>query len=285
MINFAKTTNTTLIAMALAVLGIYLFAGAPPPLPDQERSQSSTVSIKAAMDILNAENNVVRLIYTKEIVAAGKKAGLMFDEQWEDENTSAGPLPAQFLRLTALNIEKSRIRLGLYLGSDYPVNKANAFAGQQLQLFQQIKLDQKPRFFFVSDVKVYAYMFPDVAISDACVQCHNAHANSPKKDWKLHDVMGATTWIYEKDSISLEQLINMLAVLRQSVRGAYETYLVKLAKLKTPPTIGDKWPRQGYYLPSADHFMDAIVKQSAPGTLSSISRLMNSRHGSSGDKS
>ena len=33
-------------------------------------------------------------------------------------------------------------------------------------------------------------IYPDRAVSRACVSCHNAHPESPKRDFKLNDVMG-----------------------------------------------------------------------------------------------
>jgi hypothetical protein len=34
-------------------------------------------------------------------------------------------------------------------------------------------------------------IYPDVAIADACVKCHNDHKDSPRRDFRLNDVMGA----------------------------------------------------------------------------------------------
>jgi hypothetical protein len=33
-------------------------------------------------------------------------------------------------------------------------------------------------------------IYADRAVSQACVDCHNTHPHSPKKDFKLGDVMG-----------------------------------------------------------------------------------------------
>ncbi|MBH0192495.1 MAG: DUF3365 domain-containing protein, partial [Nitrospira sp.] len=34
-------------------------------------------------------------------------------------------------------------------------------------------------------------IYPDRAVSAACVTCHNSHPLSPKQDFKLNDVIGA----------------------------------------------------------------------------------------------
>ena len=36
----------------------------------------------------------------------------------------------------------------------------------------------------------FTAVYPDKAISQACVSCHNAHKDSPRTDFKLNDVMG-----------------------------------------------------------------------------------------------
>jgi len=33
-------------------------------------------------------------------------------------------------------------------------------------------------------------VYPDRAVSNACITCHNQHPLSPKRDFKLNDVMG-----------------------------------------------------------------------------------------------
>ena len=39
-------------------------------------------------------------------------------------------------------------------------------------------------------VKYFMAVYPDNAISPACVACHNANKNSPKKDFQVGDLMG-----------------------------------------------------------------------------------------------
>ncbi|MCA9419897.1 MAG: DUF3365 domain-containing protein, partial [Nitrospira sp.] len=42
----------------------------------------------------------------------------------------------------------------------------------------------------IGNQSYYQAIFPDRAVSRACVHCHNAHQDSPKRDFKLNDVMG-----------------------------------------------------------------------------------------------
>ncbi|MEO6111480.1 MAG: DUF3365 domain-containing protein, partial [Nitrospiraceae bacterium] len=33
-------------------------------------------------------------------------------------------------------------------------------------------------------------IYPDLAVAPVCIDCHNGHLLSPKRDFKLNDVMG-----------------------------------------------------------------------------------------------
>jgi hypothetical protein len=39
-------------------------------------------------------------------------------------------------------------------------------------------------------VKYLTAVYPDIAVAPACVSCHNDHADSPRHDFAIGDVMG-----------------------------------------------------------------------------------------------
>lgn len=248
--------------MGLSTLLVYLFVTAPEPLKESN-SEIYTIPIKVALQILEEENDVARNLYTQAIVGAGKKRKIKFDENWEDKEIIAGPLPAQFMRLTAMSLEQSPVQLGLFLGSDQAINKANKFEGEQLINFQKMKLTRTPVFFYSPDAERYAYMAPDIASVKPCVTCHNDHEESPKTDWKLHDVMGAATWTYPKDNVGYKEFLDMLQALREAFKFSYEEFLGEIITMKHPPNIGKNWPKNGRYLPSAEEFMRELTSQSS----------------------
>ena len=259
--------------LTLVALIVYLFVSAPPELPEDNLLVGSVISYETALAIAEAENDVVRALWTKEIVGEGQKVGLIFDEDWRSAGVEAGPLPALFLRETAASLEKNRVRLNLFLGSDFPINDANRFEDIQKEKFELLKQTQEPQFFYAGDIQLYTAMFPDLAVAEACINCHNAHKESPKDDWKLGDVMGAVTWSYSNKSLTLDELTTMLAALRQGFRDAYRAYLTKVEKFSDSPEVGNKWPKEGYYLPSIDVFTEEAFKRASPYTLEAILNL------------
>jgi len=269
-----KSKKFILLITLGSIVVVYLFVTAPPPL-NTDSVMGKKISVAKVLQILNAENKVVRSIYTKEIVIKGKKSGLKFDEKWQEEGVIAGPLPAQFLRETAKNLERRPVRLGLYLGSDYPINEANKLTGTQLDTFNKIKITKRDQFFHVNEMGIYVYMSADIAIAKACVNCHNKHKQSPKNDWALNDVMGATTWTYPDEKVSIEDALLMISEFQLSVKTSYARYLKHISSKNNPPLIGTQWPEQGYYLPSTLTFMKRIKLKSSVFTLSSLVKIVN----------
>jgi hypothetical protein len=265
--------NTRIFAVSLAglaVLGIYLFATAPEKLPDGAPVNTVSIPVEKALRVLADQNNAARSLYTAEIVAPGQRAGLRFGERWKREDVEEGPLPALLLREVAANVRKTTIPLGLFLGSDYPISAANKFDGSQMEAFMRVKNTREPVFFPTGDHGAVTAMFPDFSAAPGCVTCHNEHPESPKKDWKLNDVMGATTWIYPKNAVPPEEFVAMVTVLRASLREAYGSYLAKAATFSKPPEIGAKWPRDGYFLPDTETFLLEFDRRGAGKALTAM---------------
>ena len=218
----------------------------------------SNVPIESVLSLCEAENDVIRAFWTKEIVGPGIKVGLKFSGDWRETDIEAGPLPALFLQATAENLAKTPFRLGLRLGSDFPIRAESRIEGAELAAFQQIKKSGQPEFFRAQASGLYTAMFPDFAVADPCVSCHNAHKDSPKRDWRLNDVMGATIWTFPSDDVTADELAAILIALRGAIKDAYAAYIEKAANFSEPPKIGEKWPRDGYYLPSVDVFMQNV---------------------------
>ena len=265
--------KTTTIKVASLYAATVLFASCGGGIPEENTittaEATKAFSVEEILEMVASENDITRTLYTKGIVGAGKKQGLKFDEDWQDDEVEAGPLPALFLRGISSDIRKSSIPLGLYLGSDFPINASNKLEGKQAKLFSKIKEDRKPQFFYDESQKLHTAMFADVAMAAPCVSCHNDHKNTTKTDWKLGDVMGATTWQYPKDSLTYKETV---AVLNSYAKGTVDIYLEYLDEIEAfeesdKPEIGDRWPAEGKYLPTAEVFLDSVKKLSSYETM------------------
>jgi adenylate cyclase len=255
--------------LALSSLGTYFFVTAPPPLVEESEPED-LVPIERALAILNAQNEEVRALYAKEIVGEGKKQGLEFDERWLRSDVDAGPLPALFLRETAFYLEGDPTPLSLFLGSDAPINRSNKFDTTQSELFEHIRETRAPESFYAKDTALYVVMFPDVASSEACVDCHNQHKESPKHDWRVGDIMGATTWSHPSSQVSIGEILDMSEALHAGVERAYGMVLDELSRLPKKPRIGPHWPREGYQIPNQETFMAEVRARTSPRLMQSL---------------
>lgn len=251
------TVTSLLFVLAMG----YLFYTAPLPLAAAASAQK-TYSTHDAMSMLAMENDVTRTLYTKAIVGAGKARGLAFSEHWADPEVVAGPLPALFLRGVAEELHASDVPLGLYLGSDFPIESSNQFQGKQADAFSLMRESLEPQFLYDELTKETIGMYPDIASAPACVSCHNEHERTTKSDWELGDLMGATTWSYPGDSITTDELVAMLKMYRSGVANVWGRYLAEIQALSPSvrPEIGSQWPSQGNFIPDAATFQDSVAR-------------------------
>jgi hypothetical protein len=264
--------RSTLIGGAVFVLlAIYLFVSAPPELPDGAAG-GRMVPAESVLALLDAENAAIRSLYTREIVGEGGKQGLAFKEDWKKDGVAAGPLPALLLRETSNRLQMQAPELGLFLGSDFPLVKENLFKGEQAAHYQEVKKTLQPRFYFDASLGRTTAMFPDRASAQACVTCHNQHPAAPKKDWALNEPMGATTWSYAGRQMPSETMLRLVRQLRGSAVEAYGSYLQKVARFpaEARPAVGDKWPRDGFFLPDLETFRKAVEAQNSVRTLNGL---------------
>lgn len=254
-----------LMLAGLAILGVYLFASAPEPLPDA--AAATPEASRSAADLFrvaNAINASARKIYTARIVGGGVKAGLKFGEGWRDETARHGPLPALFMRAVAEELERDPVELGLFLGSNDPINPSNRFTGEQKTIFQRMEETRAPETFRMPELGVDVGMFPDLASAMPCVTCHNEHKDSPRKDWKKDDVMGASTWTYPRERLSEEEFLAVVRAVYAGVGNAYGDYLEKTESFDRRPEIGAAWPAEGVYaLPATEVFLAEVKAETA----------------------
>lgn len=151
---------------------------------------------KVYTDSLFAVMKAGRTNYTKLIVARlGPKGANVIkpDEHWKDI-PNGSPLPAQMFRANAESIKETTEDFTYSLQSMWPVNKQNAPVTDTEKEGLQYVVDHPGENFYGSeklgDKNYYTAVYADVAVDEACVSCHNNHKDSPKKDFKLGDVMG-----------------------------------------------------------------------------------------------
>jgi hypothetical protein len=166
-------------------------------------------------------------------------------------------------------LQRDTSDIGLFLGSDFPIVSANLFKGLQKTEYEKLKISKKAPYFLDSGSGRYTAMYPDYASSKPCVTCHNEHTKTPKKDWELNDMMGATTWSYPRKDVSVAEVLRYTTALRAAALETYGLYLTKIGTFKTTPApaIAAKWPSDGMFVPTLAEMKKAIEIQNNALTL------------------
>ena len=164
--------------------------------PSSATTEGTAVSLPVEMvaDYVHAVIEADREVYTKHVVERMQAKGIVVaSENWEQKNTL--PLPAQFLMESGRVMARKGVGIQYRLISLWPINKKNAASSEfeKTGLGTVLTHPSKPHTGFVKEggARYFQAVYPDLAVTQACIGCHNAHPDSPKRDFKINDVMGA----------------------------------------------------------------------------------------------
>lgn len=128
-----------------------------------------------------------RTVYVKGIIEQAKKAGVKPNENWTKDD-HAIMLPAQFVK--AAGAELKDFELGL-IGLT-PIYKSNLpKTPAEADALKKMMANPEQKVLTFADGNQYKGLAADFAIVQSCADCHNKHPDSPKRDFKQGDLMGA----------------------------------------------------------------------------------------------
>ena len=159
----------------------------------KEPDQLKGIPAKTVADYVHSVIQADRTIYTIEVVERMQMRGIVTaSENWRE--TSKLPLPAQFLIEAGRLVAQERNGIRYRLISRWAINKKN----RPITEFEQAGLTEilvnpdRPHTGVMTEdgTRYFQALYPDKAVSQTCIGCHNAHPNSPKRDFKPNDVIG-----------------------------------------------------------------------------------------------
>lgn len=186
----SKTTLGVIAAVSIAATGVAIASAS---------GADATVSVKAMADALHLVMDSDRSVYTKKIVnrLVKKEKVIKASEHFEDDKALV--LPAQMFRfgseLAMKRAEKlDDVDFSYTLQSLWPINKQNAPKTDAEKVGLQYVAENKGKNYYTTeklgDKTYFTAIYADTGIAPVCVSCHNKHPDTPKKDFKLGDVMG-----------------------------------------------------------------------------------------------
>ncbi len=209
MINFnslgkIKSKAIILIALSISICFTVVSCAGGGGGGNSTSVASAGISPSIVVDYIHKVAESDRTAYTKHVINRLKKLeGIDKDkgvvsaeatEAWQEKNGI--PLPAQMFRMGAeLASESGDFTIGLISPWNINDNQApkNDFEKEGMQKVvetgEAYKAEQE-----IAGQKYYSAIYPDIAVAEACVTCHNTHPihkeRYPDKQFKLGDVMG-----------------------------------------------------------------------------------------------
>jgi hypothetical protein len=182
-VNEIRTTSKAAVALGAAVMMTTSCGG------KKEEGVSPQLLADAVYGVVSAD----RAVYAREVVTrlSDNDKVIQASEHFKDERTL--PLPAQMFRMGAEQAKKNGAQVSYALISLWPINSQNNARTEAEKTGLKSVVETGKNFYThetLGGKKYFTAIYPDKAAAQACASCHNQHQDSPKKDFKLGDVMG-----------------------------------------------------------------------------------------------
>ena len=190
-----KHLRNTVLGLGVAASAIALTTA----IAGTDAGSTPSISPKAMADALHLVMDSDRTIYTRKIVnrLVAKDRVITASEHFEDDKALV--LPAQMFRFGSELVAKRAedmpdVNFSYSLQSLWPVNKQNAPKTEAEKTGLKYVADNKGQNYYTEETlggkKYFTAVYADVGVAPVCVSCHNEHKDSPRRDFKLGDVMG-----------------------------------------------------------------------------------------------
>ena len=174
----------SVILMLMAASGCQ--KAAPPPADN---------SLQRMADAIHKVIETDRTVYTQMVVnrLTLQDKVIKASEHWKEDKALL--LPAQMFRQSAERVNEQSLGFSYSLISPWAINKKNSpRTDAEVKGVEKLKTDSSKAFYADEELggdKYFTAVYADIAVADACIDCHNKHKDSPRTDFKKGDVMGA----------------------------------------------------------------------------------------------
>ena len=187
---------------ALSILTLTTVFALFPPL----NVWAEGVSAQHMADILYRLIEAHRTTYSKLIVNRPtiEEEVIEASEHWQDDQ--ALMLPAQMFRATAELVQQQNdLGMSYSLLSLWPINSKNNPRTEVEKKGLRYIVDNPGKHYYGKETlggqTYFTAVYPDIAVTQACVTCHNEHKDSSKTDFELGQVMGGVVIRLEMDKL------------------------------------------------------------------------------------
>ena len=190
-----KHLRNTVLGLRVAASAIALTTA----VAGTDAGSTPSISPKAMADALHLVMDSDRTIYTRKIVnrLVKKEKVIKASEHFEDDKALV--LPARVFRFGSELVAKRAedmpdVNFSYSLQSLWPVNRQNAPKTEAEKVGLKFVAENKGQNYYAVEelggTKYFTAVYADTAVAPVCVSCHNDHKDSPRRDFKIGEVMG-----------------------------------------------------------------------------------------------
>jgi hypothetical protein len=178
----------------ISVAGLAATTLAAPSIGSAEAADEARFTPRQLADMLHLVMDSDRTTYTRVIVnrLTLQDKVITASEHFEDDHALA--LPAQMFRFGAEMVASKTEDFSYSLQSLWAVNKQNMPRTELEKAGLSYVAENVGEHYYgeeeLGGVTYFTAVYPDIAVAQACISCHNDHADSPRNDFELGDVMG-----------------------------------------------------------------------------------------------
>ena len=177
------------LGVGAAAVAFLAFSQSP-----EKAHKITMISTRKMADSLHAVIAADRAAYVRLVVerSAAKPGGASANTASPEGNGLPGH--AQLLREAAVSIQKGGAEFSYALRSLWPINASHGPQTEVEQTGLEFVASHPGTNYYTEETlggrSYFTAVYADTAASASCVDCHNRHAGSPRKDFKTGDVMG-----------------------------------------------------------------------------------------------
>ncbi len=176
-----KITLPIALVIAATIICISIF------VPNLTAENARRAALNSALQTAT-QFRILREYYAENVVAKALGDGALSATHDHRGDANAIPLPATLIHDISDLLKNENTTLSLYSPYPFPVRGERVLDEFQSAAWRRLSAD--PDSPFTRQVNRGGSEILRVAIADTCVNCHNSHPDSPKKDWRLGDMRG-----------------------------------------------------------------------------------------------
>lgn len=197
-----KTMNVRFLIGLIAAMVVAICGGVAWQVNSNNVETVGVHKAKALAD----QVTTLRKFYTQQVVSRAKEGGMRINYDW-DTTPNTLPLPATFTNVLGEQIKKENPGTAIRLYSQYPFpHRAETEVYDKFEMEALRSLEANPKSPVYQKEVINGRLSMRYAIADvmtqACVDCHNNHPETPKVGWKVGDVRGVVEVITPIDQVN-----------------------------------------------------------------------------------